>query len=51
VAVIVANSITQAGSQISGNTAQVVVVKTNPGYQPNPGHPGTGTVVAQVCHS
>jgi len=28
---------------------KVVVVRTNPGYEPNPGHPGTGTVVGQVC--
>jgi len=27
----------------------MVVVKTNPGYKNNPGHPGTGTVVAQIC--
>lgn len=26
-----------------------VVVKTNPGYAANPGHPGTGTVIAQIC--
>jgi hypothetical protein len=25
------------------------VVKTNPGYAPNPSHAGTGTVVAQIC--
>jgi hypothetical protein len=24
-------------------------VKTNPGYDSNPGHAGTGTVVATVC--
>jgi hypothetical protein len=47
--VIVANSITQSGSTISGNTPHIVVVTTNPGYAPNPGHAGTGTVVAQVC--
>jgi hypothetical protein len=47
--VIVTNQATQSGSGISGGTVHIVVVKTNPGYQPNPGHPGTGTVVAQVC--
>jgi hypothetical protein len=47
--VIVASSITKHGSKISGNTLHIVVVKTNPGYKPNPGHPGTGTVVALVC--
>ncbi len=48
-AVIVSSSISQSGSTISGNTPKVVVVRTNSGYQPDPGHPGTGTVVSQVC--
>lgn len=47
--VIVSSTITKSGSQISGDTPHIVVVKTDPGYQPNPGHAGTGTVVAQVC--
>jgi hypothetical protein len=47
--VIVSSKITKSGSQISGDTPHIVVVKTDPGYQPNPGHAGTGTVVAQVC--
>jgi hypothetical protein len=47
--VIVSSSITQSGSQISGDTPHIVVVKTNPGYGPAPGHAGTGTVVAQFC--
>jgi Bacterial Ig-like domain (group 1) len=47
--IIVASKITKSGSQISGDTVHIVVVKTNPGYQPNPGHAGTGTVEAQVC--
>ena len=47
--VIVSSTITKSGSQISGDTPHIVVVKTDPGYQPNPGHPGTGTVEAQVC--
>lgn len=45
-AVIVSSSISKSGSTISGNTAHVVVVRTNPGYRPDPGHAGTGTVVA-----
>ncbi len=48
-AVIVSSSISKSGSTISGNTVHIVVVRTNSGYQPNPGHAGTGTVVAQVC--
>ena len=48
-AVIVSSSISKSGSSISGNSVHVVVVKTNVGYAPNPGHAGTGTVVATVC--
>jgi len=47
--VIVADNITKSGSTISGDIVHIVVVKTDPGYQPDPGHPGTGTIVAQVC--
>jgi hypothetical protein len=46
--VIATSAATQSGSTISGNTVHIVVVKTDPGYQPAVGHPGTGTVVAQV---
>jgi hypothetical protein len=48
-AVIVSSSISQSGSTINGNTPHLVVVQTNPGYAPAPGHPGTGTVVATIC--
>jgi hypothetical protein len=48
-AVIVTSSVGKDGSEISGNTVHIVVVKTNPGYAANPGHAGTGTVVAVVC--
>jgi hypothetical protein len=48
-AVIVASSVSQSGSTISGNTVHMVVVQTNPGYAPDPGHAGTGTVVARIC--
>ncbi len=49
IAVIVSSSITQTGSTIGGDTQHIVIVKTNPGYQGNPGHAGTGTIVAVVC--
>jgi hypothetical protein len=48
-AVIVTSSADKSGSTISGSTVHIVIVKTNPGYAPNPGHAGTGTVVAVVC--
>ena len=47
--VVVSSSITQSGSTISGDVPDIVVVKTNPGYRRDPGHPGTGTVVAVYC--
>jgi uncharacterized repeat protein (TIGR01451 family) len=47
--VIVSKSITKSGTTISGHIAQIVVVKTDPGYEPNPGHAGTGTIVANYC--
>jgi hypothetical protein len=48
-AVIVSSSITKSGSAITGNVSQIVIVKTNSGYDSNPGHAGTGTVVAVLC--
>ncbi len=48
-AVIVTSSSSKSGSQISGNTPHIVVVQTDAGYDSNPGHAGTGTVVAQLC--
>lgn len=48
-AVIVSSNVTKSGRQISGDVKHIVIVKTNPGYAPDPGHPGTGTEVFQVC--
>jgi protocatechuate 3,4-dioxygenase beta subunit len=47
--VIVSSSITRSGATISGNIWKVVVIKTDPGYAADPGHTGTGRVVAQIC--
>jgi PKD repeat protein len=47
--VLVASSVSKTGSTVNGTWAKVVVVRTDPGYGPNPGHPGTGTVVATFC--
>lgn len=30
-------------------SASIVIVHTDPGYAPNPGHAGTGTEVAVLC--
>jgi hypothetical protein len=47
--VLVSSKISKRGAAISGNTVHEVVVKTNPGYASDPGHAGTGTVIAQIC--
>lgn len=47
--VIVSSMVHQSGSTISGDTVHIVVVKTNPGYEPDPGHASTGIVEAMVC--
>jgi uncharacterized repeat protein (TIGR01451 family) len=49
IAVIVTSASTKSGSQISGNIFHIVIVKTNAGYDANPGYPATGTVVATIC--
>jgi hypothetical protein len=49
VAVIVSANVNQAADLISGDTVAVVVVATDPGYGPSPGHVGTGRVVATIC--
>jgi hypothetical protein len=48
-AVLVSGAITKSGPVISGDVKSIVVVKTDPGYGPAPGHRGTGRVVAVVC--
>lgn len=48
-AVVVTSSAGKSGAAISGSTTHIVVVKTDGGYKNDPGHPGTGTVVATVC--
>jgi hypothetical protein len=47
--VIVSSHITQTGSTISGDIVHIVVVRTDPGYGPNPGHAGTGVIIGQIC--
>ncbi len=47
--VAVSRSITQQGSQISGDIVSIVVVRTGPGYGTAPGHDGIGTVIATFC--
>ncbi len=46
---LVASKVTKSGSTIGGNIVKIVVVQTNPGYDTNPGHAGTGKTVATYC--
>lgn len=49
IAIIVSSTVTKNGPVIGGDTQHVVIVKTDPGYEGNPGHAGTGTIAAVVC--
>jgi hypothetical protein len=49
--VLVSSTITKSGRIISGDTTEVVSVATDLGYEGNPGHAGTGTVVGVVCRA
>src|SRR5207302_939419 len=48
-AVFASGSIAQSGSVITGNSPKMVIVQTAFGYAPNPGHAGTGKVIAVLC--
>ena len=45
----VSTSITKNGNTITGTITKIVVVATAPGYASDPGHPGTGTIIATYC--
>ncbi len=45
----VTTAVSKNGSTIGGVITHIVVVVTDPGYEANPGHPGTGTVIATYC--
>jgi hypothetical protein len=46
---LVASSVQKSGSTISGDIVSIVVVATAAGYAPDPGHAGTGRIVATYC--
>jgi hypothetical protein len=48
--VVVSTAVSKSGPTLSGDVPKIVVVQTNPGYAPDPGHPGTASVVAVFCH-
>jgi hypothetical protein len=45
----VTTQVTKNGPDIGGVITHIVVVVTDPGYAANPGHAGTGTVIATYC--
>ena len=47
--VLVTGSTTKSGSNVNGDWSHITVVKVAPGYAANPGHAGTGTIVATYC--
>jgi hypothetical protein len=48
-AVVVSSSVTKPSSTVSGNITQIVIVKTDAGYAPDPQFHGTGAIVAVLC--
>ena len=48
-AVIVSSTVTRSGSTLTGDVAHIVIVRVAAGYANDPGHPGTGTIVAVIC--
>ncbi len=49
VPMIISTQVTKSGPVISGDINEIVLVHVDPGYGPDPGHPGTGTIVGVVC--
>lgn len=47
-AVVVTSSTTKSGSLIAGNVVGLAIVRTDAGYGANPGHAGSGTIVAVI---
>lgn len=48
ITVLVTNSVTKSGPTISGTITEFALVATNDGYDSDPGHPGTGSVIGFV---
>jgi hypothetical protein len=49
ITVAATSSVMQSHGNVSGTITSIVLVETDPGYEPHPGHAGTGTVIAVVC--
>lgn len=46
---LVVRRVAKAGDTFAGTIVNIVVVRTNPGYAPEPKYAGTGTIVATYC--
>ena len=49
VAVIVTSSATKDGMTVGGDIKQILIVHSDGGYGPSPGHPGGGVVTQVTC--
>jgi hypothetical protein len=47
--VLVASNVTRQGKSTIGDVVSVVIVRTDPGYEPTPGAAGRGTIVGILC--
>ena len=47
--VLVTSQVTKSGSSLAGTFTKIIVVTTDPGYAGDPGHAGTGEIVATFC--
>lgn len=48
-ALLVTSQVTKTGPTITGTKPMIVIARVNPGYSPNPGHPGTAEVLGVFC--
>ena len=49
VAIMVTSTVVKAGNNIGGDIQQILLVRQDGGYGPNPGHAGVGPVTAVIC--
>ena len=47
--VLVTSQVTKSGSTVAGTFTKIIVVTPDPGYAGDPGHAGTGEIVATFC--
>ena len=47
--VILTSTVVKSGPVISGDVVGAVLVTPDPGYEPDPGHAGTGTIQEVLC--